>query len=49
MISAVKKALGPIKRLFSRPSFNAMSIVVYVLLTVACFGLLGVIQRAFER
>jgi hypothetical protein len=33
----------------SRPNVGDMSIVVFVLLTIAIFALLGVIQRMFER
>jgi hypothetical protein len=37
------------KRLLNGPSFDRVSIVFYVLLTVAVFALLGVIQKGSER
>jgi hypothetical protein len=46
--AGVKKALGRAFALLKRHSVGGMAVLVFVLLTLAVFSLLGVIQKMFE-
>ena len=45
---AVKKPYGTAKRQVSAPTFGGMAVIAFVLLTIACFALFGVVQKALE-
>jgi hypothetical protein len=47
-VPTVKKALGKAFDLLARPSVGGMAVLVFVLLTLAVFALLGVVQKMFE-